>query len=79
MGTADPTVKSVQQQGLAAMKRWIPTFKPKKAGGHPKGKRASENASEAGPVVKRVSERAPGRKLKPLNAFTGGLNPAFEQ
>jgi hypothetical protein len=30
-GTHDATVLAVQQQGLAAMSRWLPTFKPKKA------------------------------------------------
>jgi hypothetical protein len=30
-GTADATVLAVQKQGLAAMQRWIPQFKPAKA------------------------------------------------
>jgi hypothetical protein len=51
----------VQKQGLAAMQRWIPQFKPAQV--------AHVRAEEAAAVPVRP---------RPLNSWTGGVNPVFQ-
>jgi hypothetical protein len=52
---------AVQKQGLAAMQRWIPQFKPAQV--------AHVRAEEAAAVPVRP---------RPLNSWTGGVNPVFQ-
>jgi hypothetical protein len=62
-GAGDATVLAVQKQGLAAMQRWIPQFKPAQV--------AHVRAEEAAAVPVRPRPR-------PLNSWTGGVNPVFQ-